>query len=98
MKAQAVEAEKYLAKELEEVQQKFERLLYGNIWLRKKDVSFKSFAKASDTLNEVKTYLRSPSENGGLGLDHITKSPHILKKNDKITFVKGTVRKGPLYL
>ena len=93
MKAHAVEAENHLAKELEEVQQKFERLLSENIRLRKKEVSFKSFAKESVTLNEVQTYLRSPSEKGGLGLDYSAKSLDILKKNDKIIFVKGQLEK-----
>ena len=40
IKAQTVEIEKYLAKELEKVQQKFERLLSENIRLKKKEVSF----------------------------------------------------------
>ena len=69
IKAQTVETEKYLVGQLEKLQQKFERLHFENVKLKKKEVSIQSYAKAIDTLNEVQSYLRSPSEKGGLGLD-----------------------------
>ena len=64
------------------------KLLSENEELKKKELSFQSYAKASDTLTEVQSYLRDPSEKGGLEPDEQSSNSTPLKKSDeRLTFV-----------
>ena len=75
---------------MELLQKKCEILLSENEELKKKELSFQSYSKASDTLTEVHSYLRDPSEKGGLRLDKQTSNSTPLKKSDeRLTFVSG---------
>ena len=62
LKAQISETEKSHKVALAELQKKYEDTLFENEELKKKEVSFQSYAKASDTLTKVHSYLRDPSE------------------------------------
>lgn len=71
-------------------QKKCDDLLSENEELKKKELSFESYAKASDTLTGVQSYLRDPSEKRGLGLDTQTNSSTTLNKSDeRRTFVNA---------
>ena len=90
LKAQISENENSHKLALDELTKKMMKLLSENEELRKKELSFQSYAKASDTLTEVQSYLRDPSEKGGLGLDEQSSNSSPLKKSDeRLTFVKS---------
>ena len=90
LKAQISETEKSHKEALAKLQKKCEGLLSENKELKKKEVSFQSYVKASDTLTEVQSYLRDPSEKRGLGLDTQTDSSTTLNKSDeRRTFVSA---------
>ena len=66
-----------------ELQKKYEDTLSDNEELKKKELSFQSYAKASDTLTEVHSYSRDPSGKGGLGLDTQKGSSNTLNKSEE---------------
>lgn len=68
--------------------QKLEKVYEENDILKEKEITFKSYAKASDTLTEVQSYMRDPSEKGGLGLSTQENNSNTLNKSsDRIVFV-----------
>ena len=90
LKAQISENENSHKLALEELDEIMKKLLSENEELRKKELSFQSYAKASDTLTEVQSYLRDPSEKGRLGLDEQSSNSSPLKKSDeRLTVVKS---------
>lgn len=69
LKALISETEKSHKEAMSILQKEFDSLRFENEELKKIELSFQSYAKASDTLTEVHSYLRDPSEKGGLGLN-----------------------------
>ena len=61
------ETSKKFTEKIEGLTSKIKQLESENAELKKKQVTFKSYAKASDTLTELQSHLIDPSEKSGLG-------------------------------
>lgn len=70
--------------------QKLEKVSEENDLLRMKEITFKSYVKASDTLTDVHSYQRDSSKKGGLGLTTQTSNSNTLNKSsERVVFVSG---------